>query len=129
MSGMDILKNAFSVIYSNFQAVIKKGGYRAPTSKELAKMTKYNESLFTDNGRAPILLVGLKNSVMQKIFDTHVDESASMSIKTQRKLRSEALTYLVENKKSLQKLKIFKDFEIIFPSVSKEMGKKKNFKK
>ena len=85
--------------------------------------------IFKDNGRPPILLVGLKSNEMQKIFDAHVDESASMSIKTQRKLRSEALTYLVENKKSLQKLKIFKDFEILFPSVSKEMGKKKNFKK
>ena len=88
---------------------------------------KKSFSIFKDNGRAPILLVGLKSNEMQQIFDTHVDESASMSMKTQRKLRSEALTYLVKNKKSLQKLKIFKDFEIIFPS--KEMGKKKNFKK
>ena len=87
---------------------------------------KKSFSIFKDNGRAPILLVGLKSNEMQKIFDAHVDESASMSIKTQRKLRSEALTYFVENKKSLQKLKIFKDFEILFPSVSKEMGKKKN---
>ena len=85
--------------------------------------------IFKDNGRPPILLVGLKSNEMQKIFDAHVDESASMSIKTQRKLRSEALTDFVENKKSLQKLKIFKDFEILFPSVSKEMGKKKNLKK
>ena len=123
MSGMDILKNAFSVIYSNFQASIKKGGYRAPTSKELAKMTKYNESLFTDNCRSPILLVGLKCNEMQQIFYTHVDENVSMSIKTQRKLLSEALTYLVKNKKSLQKLKIFKDFDIVFPWFSKDIGK------
>ena len=92
---------------------------------QLAKLTGYKESLFKDNGRAPIFLAGLKLDVMEVIYEKYVH--LKMTVDTQRKMRADALNYLKKNHATFENMKIYNDFQKIFPSLFSEM--KKNRKK
>ena len=115
------------MVYSNFLAIYKKSGYRSMNPKQLAKLTGYKEGLFKDNGTAPIFLTGLKLDAMKEKYGKYSD--VNVTVTTQWKMRGETLAYLIQNHESFEELKIYQDFQQIFPSLFSEMKKKRVWKK
>lgn len=118
-NGLDILKNAFALIYADYLTQVVKGGYKVMVTKELASFTGFNPALFEDNGRGIIALIGLKYDVVENIFEKY----QKMSVKNQRAMKSEVMSYWVDNESALEKLKICKDFQNIFPSLFTQISK------
>lgn len=124
LSGIQILENTFASIYSNYLARIKQGGYKAMTNSELAE---FNKALFEDNGRGVVVLIGLKPKVVETLFRKYT----KMTVQNQRKFKSDVMSYWAKNLLALEKKKVCKDFQNIFPSlfVQIKIFQKKSLKK
>jgi len=125
-NGLLILKNAFASVYSNYLAVIKQGAYKAMANKDLAAFTGFNKALFEENGRGVVALIGLKTKVVEELFEKYT----KMTVKNQRKFKGDVMSYWAKNLPELEKSKICKDFQNIFPSLFIQIRKvQKTFEK
>ena len=70
LSGIDVLKNAFIKVYSDFLAR-EEHGYLVMTATELASLTGFNKALFENHERACVLLIGVETEEMENIVERY----------------------------------------------------------
>ena len=117
LSGIDVLKNAFIKVYSDFLAR-EEHGYLVMTATELASLTGFNKALFENHERACVLLIGVETEEMENI----VERYDKMTTKNKREMKAEVMSYCVQNIERLKENEISKDFQNIFPSVLKQIS-------
>ena len=117
LSGIDVLKNAFIKVYSDFLAR-EEHGYLVMTATELASLTGFNKALFENNERACVLLIGVETEEMENI----VERYDKMTTKNKREMKAEVMSYWVQNIERLKENEICKDFQNICPSVLKQIS-------
>ena len=117
LSGIDVLKNAFIKVYSDFLAR-EEHGYLVMTATELASLTGFNKALFENHERACVLLIGVETKEMENV----VERYDKMTTKNKREMKAEVMSYCVQNIERLKENEISKDFQNIFPSVLKQIS-------
>ena len=117
LSGIDVLKNAFIKVYSDFLAR-EEHGYLVMTATELASLTGFNKALFENHERVCVLLIGVETEEMENI----VERYDKMTTKNKREMKAEVMSYCVQNIERLKENEICKDFQNIFPSVLKQIS-------